>query len=191
MTHAMLRAEELTIQLGERRGLRVLEEADAGQLYAVTDSNRAYLARWMPWAAEQTLEDTLGFIRRVSGQLAENDGFALAIVVEESIVGTLGFHRLDWQNRSTSIGYWLAEAEQGQGTVTRALSALLDRAFDAWGLNRVEIRAAVENHRSRTIPRRLGFREEGVLRQAERFGERYMDLVLYALLAEDWRTRRG
>jgi ribosomal-protein-serine acetyltransferase len=187
----MLRAEELTIQLGERRGLRVLEEADAGQLYAVTDSNRAYLARWMPWAAEQTLEDTLGFIRRVSGQLAENDGFALAIVVEESIVGTLGFHRLDWQNRSTSIGYWLAEAEQGQGTVTRALSALLDRAFDAWGLNRVEIRAAVENHRSRTIPRRLGFREEGVLRQAERFGERYMDLVLYALLAEDWRTRRG
>ena len=190
MTHAKLRADELTIQLDERRSLRVLDETDAERLYAVTRSNRAYLTRWLPWAAEQTLAGTLDFIQRVRRQLAEDDGFAVAMFVEERVVGTLGFHRLDWQNRSTSIGYWIAEAEQGQGTVTTAVSALLDRAFDNWGLNRVEIRAGVENHRSRAIPHRLGFREEGVLRQAERLGDRYVDQVVYAILAADWRTQR-
>jgi ribosomal-protein-serine acetyltransferase len=143
----------------------------------------------MPWAADQTLERTVEFIQRVRAQVAQGEGFSLALVEDARIVGTMGFHRLDWQNRSTSAGYWIAEASQGQGTVTRALSALLDRAFVRWGLNRVEIRAGVENARSQAVALRLGFRHEGVLRQAERFSDRYEDDALYALLAADWLSR--
>lgn len=36
------------------------------------------------------------------------------------------------------------------------------------------------------IPERLGYREEGTLREAERVGERYLDSVLYAILAAEW-----
>jgi len=63
---------------------------------------------------------------------------------------------------------------------------LVDHAFGAWRLHRVEIRAGVENARSRAIPERLGFRREGVLREAERVGDRYVDQVVYAVLAGDW-----
>jgi ribosomal-protein-serine acetyltransferase len=55
-----------------------------------------------------------------------------------------------------------------------------------WNLHRVEIQAAVDNRRSRAIPERLGFREEGVRREAERIGERYNDLAVYAMLASEW-----
>jgi ribosomal-protein-serine acetyltransferase len=55
--------------------------------------------------------------------------------------------------------------------------------------NRVEIRADVENRRSRAIPERLGFELEGVLRQAQRLGETYRDQVVYAVLARDWGKR--
>jgi ribosomal-protein-serine acetyltransferase len=191
MPHLELSAHELSLSLDDRRALRVLKEADADELYTVTEANRAYLAPWMPWAADQTLEGTLEFIRRVRQQLADNRGFAVALLQDGRIVGTMGFHRLDWANRSTSVGYWIAEAAQGQGTVTRALSALLDRAFGSWGLNRVEIRTAVDNQRSRSVARRLGFLEEGVLREAERFGDHYADDVLYAIVAGDWAGRRA
>ena len=176
----------LSLRIDEHRCLRLLEETDANELYAVVGANREFLAQWMPWPASQTLEGTLEFIRRGRKQLADNQGFHLAIVDDGRIVGVVGFHHLDWENRSTSVGYWIAESSQRRGTVTQAVRALTDHALRTWKLNRVEIRAAIGNVRSRAIPARLGFKEEGVLRQVERIGDRYVDHVVYAMLAADW-----
>ena len=168
--------------------LRLFEEPDAEELFALTDRNRAHLEPWMPWVpATRSPDDSLAFIRTTRRQVADNDGLSLAIVRDGAIAGTAGFHAVDWANRSTTVGYWLSADEQGHGTMTEAVRALVDHAFGPWQLERVEIQAAVENARSRAVPERLGFREEGVRRRAERVGDRYLDLVLYAMLAADWR----
>jgi len=166
--------------------LRLLEEGDAGELHALIDANRAYLARWLPWAAGQTFEDTLEFIRRTRRQLERNDGFGVAILRDGEVAGVAGYHGVEWGRRATAIGYWLAEREQGRGTMTAAVRWLTEHAVSAWELNRVEIRVAVENARSRAIPERLGFEQEGVLRQAERVGDRYLDVAVYAMLRGRW-----
>jgi len=176
----------LSFVLADRRSLRPLEEADAAELHRAAEANRRYLARRLPWAATQSLDGTLAFIRSSRKQLADNQGFQVAIVEEGAIVGGVGYSQVDWENRSTRIGYWIAERSQGNGTVTRATRALVDHAFAAWKLNRVEIQAGVENKRSRAIPKRLGFKQEGVLRQCERLGERYVDHAVYAILAAEW-----
>jgi ribosomal-protein-serine acetyltransferase len=70
--------------------------------------------------------------------------------------------------------------------MTSAVRVLVGHALSTWDLNRVEIRVAVPNWRSRAIPERLGFREEGILRQAELVDGSYLDTVVYAMLKEDW-----
>ncbi len=75
--------------------------------------------------------------------------------------------------------------------MTKAVRALVDLAIWDWELNRIEIRAAVENRRSRAIPERLGFREEARLREAERVGDRNLDMVVYATLAPHWSAPKG
>lgn len=172
--------------------LRLFEESDAEELVRVVEANREYLAEWLPWVegTSNTADTRLEFIRRTRRQYAENDGFQAAIVEGGEIVGVIGFHGIDWNNRATSIGYWLSEDRQRRGVMTDAVRALTTHAFDVWELNRVEIRVAVGNRRSRAIPRRLGFLEEGVLRQAERHAERYTDVVVYAMLAGDWAVAR-
>ena len=170
----------------EVRDLRRLEQSDADELYRLIEANRSYLARWLPWAEGLTLEGSIEFIRTIRRQEASNDGFQAALVSEGRIVGMVGFHSVNWAHSSTTIGYWLDEGHQGRGLMTRAVRTLVDHAFGVWDLHRVEIHAAVDNHRSRAIPERLGFREEGIRREAERIGERYHDLAVYGILAREW-----
>jgi ribosomal-protein-serine acetyltransferase len=168
--------------------LRLLEESDADELFALVDANREHLEPWMPWVpAERSAEDVLPFIRATRKQIADNEGFQTAIVSPDGrIVGMVGFHGVDWLNRRTSIGYWIARAHQGQGTMTHAVRALVDHAIGSWRLNRVTIEAAVDNARSRVVPERLGFVQEGTLRGAGRVGQRTMDHAIYAVVAADW-----
>jgi ribosomal-protein-serine acetyltransferase len=144
----------------------------------------------MPFVGQtRGVADSLAFIRAARRQYDENRGMQFALVQGERIIGVAGFHAIDWTRKSTSIGYWLAADRQGAGTMTTAVCALLDHAFERWQLSRVEIRAGVLNTRSRAIPQRLGFREEGVLRSAERIGTRVIDHVVYVMTAREWRRR--
>lgn len=111
----------------------------------------------------------------------------LCIRYNGELAGVIGFHRVDWLNHSTSIGYWLAEDFQGKGIMTASCRCLLDYAFGNLGMNRVEIRCATENLRSRAIPERLGFTEEGLIRQAEWLYDHYVDHLVYGLLREEWK----
>lgn len=170
--------------------LRLLQLQHAETMQRLTEANRAYLARWLPWAeTETTLEQTQDFIRRSLQRFADGNGFDAGIWYRGELAGAIGLHYVDRRNRRTEIGYWLAEPLQGRGIVTRACRALIDYAFGPLGLNRVEIRCAVGNHRSRAIPVRLGFREEGVLRQWAWLNGRFEDMVVYGLLASEWRER--
>lgn len=166
--------------------LRLFEHSDAEALHALIEANRERLARWLSWAAGQTYQDTVGFIGKTVAQHAANDGFQAAIVCEGRIAGAVGFREVGWEEGSTSLGYWLSEAYEGRGTMTEAVRALTDHALNAWGLRRVEIRAAPENLRSRAVPERLGFAEECTLRKADLVGGRYLDSVVYSMLSADW-----
>jgi ribosomal-protein-serine acetyltransferase len=168
----------------EALGLRPLKAEDAVELHTLIAANRDHLSRWLPWAAEQQLPDTEKFIAETEAQLVRNDGFQVAIAPDGPIVGVVGFHSVDWTNRKTTIGYWLAEDAQGRGAMTTAIRTLVDHAFGEWNLHRIEIHCAPANHRSRAIPERLGFREEAILRETELVGGRWLDSVVYGLLAE-------
>lgn len=174
------------LQVTDEAYLRLLEEADARELHGLIEANRAYLARWLPWAAGQTFEDTLDFIRGTRSQAKENEGFQTAIVTEKGIAGVVGYVNLDWDDRLTRVGYWLDEGQQGRGTMTAAVRLLVDHALTVWRLNRVEIIVATGNRRSRAIPERLGFCQEGTLRQFQLVGGRYLDCVSHSMLAADW-----
>jgi ribosomal-protein-serine acetyltransferase len=174
------------LAVGDGVGIRLLDPSDAAELYALIEVNRERLAEWLPWAAAQTAADTDEFIARTRKQVARNDGFQAAIVREGRIAGIAGFISVDWTHRGTGLGYWLGEEFSGQGTMTAVVRALTDHALRVWELNRVEIGAATENRRSRAIPERLGFREEGTVRQAQRVGDRYLDLVVYSMLSAEW-----
>jgi RimJ/RimL family protein N-acetyltransferase len=93
--------------------------------------------------------------------------------------------------RLVEVGVTLAPAARGEGLATEALTALLEHLFSAAGVHRVEARCDPRNTASRHVFERLGFRQEGHLVAAYwDEAEGWLDDVVLAMLAEDWRVAR-
>lgn len=168
--------------------LRMLQPVDATELFEVVERNRDYLRQWLPWLDQnRTADDTLEFIDSALDQYASGRGFVCAVRWNRSIVGVAGYHPIDRANRCVELGYWLAEEHTGKGIMTKSCRTLVDFAFDGLRLNRVVIRAADGNQRSKAVAERLGFRREGVLREAEWLYDRYVDLVVFGILNREWK----
>jgi ribosomal-protein-serine acetyltransferase len=177
----------LSIRIDEDTELRLYEERHAQEVAELVDQNRAYLRQWLPWLDNsRTVEDSKAFIRHSLQQFANNEGFQAGIWYKGKLVGGIGYHAINWANRKVEIGYWLAEAYQGKGLMTKACRTLVTYAFNELGLNKVEIHCATGNIRSCAIPKRLGFTEEGILRDAGWLYDHFEDLVVYGLLAREW-----
>ncbi len=168
--------------------LRLLEESDAAELFAVVNRNRERLGRWLFWVHEtHTAGDIRTFIRQAMIQYAARHGLHCAIRVHGVMAGGIGCRVVESRNHSASIGYWLDAAFERQGIVTRCCRSMLDYAFGEMAMHRVEIRCATHNERSCAIPARLGFTREGVLREAEWVRDSYHDLVIWSMLAGEWK----
>jgi ribosomal-protein-serine acetyltransferase len=159
-------------------------------LNALIEQNRDHIKRWAAWLKDdRSIEDTRTFVERNLKQFAENKGFAIAIWFKGEMAGQIEYNYIDWANRKTEIGYWLGASFQGKGLVTKSCRVLIDHAFNELKLNRVEMHCAVENYKSRKIPENLGFKEEGVIRQAGWHHDRFVDFVVFGLLAGEWENK--
>ena len=175
------------LEVDEEIKLRMLAARDAEALYKNIEMSRTYLSEWVPWVGEtNSVEDSLSFIKDSFLVYAERKGMTAGIFYNKTFVGVISFTEFDWINKIGHLGYWLSEHYQGLGLMTRSVAALIDYSFENYDLNRIEIRAANDNKRSRGIPQRLGFKKEGHIRQAEWINNRFIDHIVYGMLRNDW-----
>ncbi len=177
------------LRIDDELELRLLDESHAQPLFDLIDRHRAYLREWLPWLDHNMrVEDTMQFIHSNRMQYEHQQCFNTSIWYRESLVGVIGYHPIDWLNRSVMVGYWIAEEHQGKGIMTRACKALVSHAFNNLGLNRVEIRCATGNEKSCAIPKRLGFVMEGTVRQGEWLYDHFVDLSVFGILVQEWKS---
>ncbi len=169
--------------------LRVLRPYEAGNLFSIVERNRIHLRKWLPWVdGTQSPVDSRRFLEESYSGFLSGDGFSFGIRYQGSLVGLVGFHGFDRINRVTSLGYWLAEDACGKGLMHQSVEACTDFAFKVQDMNRIYIRCAVGNERSRRIPKALGYTYEGTQRQAEWLYDHFVDLEVYSLLVSEWKN---
>ena len=174
-------------QINKNIKLKILEEREADQLFKLVDSNREYLGEFLPFVAYTTeVEHSKKFIHSALQQFARGDGFHCGIWYDQKLVGVIGLHYLDLVNKRTSIGYYLAEDFQKKGIMTRSTKALIQYVYEEYDINRIEIRMSTKNKKSRAIPIRLGFTQEGILRSDECLQGEFSDSYVYSVLREEY-----
>ncbi len=164
-----------------------LEEERGQELFALVERNRSWLRQWLPWLDRtKSLEDSLTYLRAVRKRVLLYGEAHEGIHYHGRLVGVIGTHAIDMANRRTSLGYWIEEQSRGRGIVSEAVRQMLDRLFGTGNMHRVQIQCGEHNRASRAVPERLGFREEGLLRQNEWLYDHWVDHVVYAMLKPEW-----
>lgn len=179
-------------RIDEKKVLRLLEERHAPEVFALLEQNRSHLQEELTWLSDQlSLNDAKEYIRAGLERFAANNGLRAGIWVQDELAGIASLHGLVWADRKASLGYWLGAPFQGQGLVTEACRVLISYSFSQLNLHRLEIQCAADNDRSRKVAERLGFTQEGLLRQAWWSRDRFVDLALYGLLKSEWQVAKS
>jgi ribosomal-protein-serine acetyltransferase len=160
--------------------------AHAKALFALVDSNRAYLQAWLPWVdACQNESTSITFIERALLGYREKTCLPLGIFLQRRLIGAIELHTVDPIERSSSIGYWLSQEYQGKGIMQAACKLLMQYGFSDFGLERISIRCSVLNVRSQSIPTRLGFSDPMRIKR-NKSTDKIQDDLVFTMPKERW-----
>lgn len=119
--------------------------------------------------------------------------FAIVLATTGEPAGTTSLMDLRPRDAGIEIGRtWIARAHQGTAVNPESKYLLLRHAFEALGLERVQLKTDLLNQRSQRAIEKLGAVREGVLRRYQRRADGTLrDTVVYSVIAADWPAVRA
>jgi ribosomal-protein-serine acetyltransferase len=172
----------------ERILLTPIDPADGPELWTVVDGSRWHLERWLPWVPFNNTPEASQ--RYAEACAADWDaGRAVRFGVRDratrALLGVVGLDSCVHLHRSCELGYWLRLDATGRGLMTESAKTCVDFALTRLGVHRIRCAAATDNYPSLRVIARLGFRFEGISRQAEYVGGRWVDHAVFGRLSTD------
>ena len=174
--------------------LMTLEDVDAVHAYQSRSDVCRYLL-FEPRTREEVAEKVAKHSRAVT-LAADHDYLELAVTLRGPdgepgpLIGDSYFTIASVEHSRAEIGWALHPDHRDRGYAAEAAAAMLDLAFATLGLHRVYAELDVRNDASVALCRRLGMREEAHFVQDMMFKGEWADTGIYALLADEWRSRR-
>lgn len=186
----------VTTLFGRRVLLRPLEPGDFAKWQEVRRRNRDWLTKWEPQrlpGQPDVVEDAHAFSTRCSARQRERQlgtSYGFGVFVEGVFAGEVNLNSIQrgpFQN--AYIGYWIDEAQAGNGYVPEAFVVVLRFSFEELRLHRVQAAIVPRNSASRRVAEKLGLRDEGTAQNYLEINGVWEDHVRYAITAEDWAER--
>jgi RimJ/RimL family protein N-acetyltransferase len=172
---------------GPRVVLRALRDSDATALHTAYGDPETM--RFWDLAPSRDVLQTAARVGRALGVGEYWHGiWVIQRREDEQFLGIVNYHHREAWNRRLELGWMLARAHRGQGFMTEAATLVLRHCFAAMDIHRVEATINPRNDASRALAMRLGFRQESeTLRDRLCVDGVFQDVILYALLAPEWR----
>jgi RimJ/RimL family protein N-acetyltransferase len=175
----------------ERLVIRCYEPRDAPLLKEAVDSSIEHLRPWMPWIRfePQTVAEKVELMRSFRGQFDLGQDYIYGVFDrdESRLVGGSGLHTRVGDG-AFEIGYWVHADWIGRGLATELTAVLTRVGFELAGAERIDIKIEPANERSLTIPRKLGYVEEGLMRRRlppETEGGPMRDYLNFTMVTEE------
>lgn len=157
----------------------------ASTMFRYVDTDRERLRIFLPWVdGTRTVEDEVAYIKMTHDDWDNGRLFDFGMFEKSTgiYMGNVGLHTIQWEHDCCELGYWILGTFEGRGYMSESVALLEKTCFDM-GFHRIEIRCSSLNERSASIPKRLGYHLDGVLRGNAVEHGRYRDTLVFGKLA--------
>lgn len=174
---------------GKMVRLRALEPADLERCYRWV--NDGEVTHYLSLRYPLSMADEERWLRE--GPANGFAGVRLAIETRDGVhIGNMGLHQPNAEDRKAALGIMIGEKDYwSNGYGTDAIVTLLRFAFREMNLNRVWLHVFEFNERAIACYKKCGFQEEGRLRQHRYSEGRYWDVLVMAILREEFEALWG
>lgn len=166
--------------------LRPLDIDDAEAVYRLRSQVEVmkFIHRPMTSSVEEARELILGNL--LSMELGEALVWAICRPSDGELIGLVGFWRLQLQHHKGEVGYLLDPIFKGRGYTSEAVQLVLEHVFLTLGWNKVEADILPQNHASKRVVEKAGFKQELLLRNHEFWEGKFYDQVWYGLTRSEF-----
>ena len=140
----------------------------------------------------KTREQADEWLRWMGSYFAAHDGLRWGITLQQdrTFIGSAGIHNWNREARYAEIGYDIAQPYWGNGYATEVTHAIINFGINHMHLNRIEADIIAGNDASIRVLEKLGFQQEGILRERTYKDGKYHDILLFGLLSKDFEISR-
>lgn len=164
--------------------IRSYENADVSALVKYANNRKIWLMLTHVFPHPYTEEDARSWLDIVKHQTIETN---FAISTETELIGTIGFKLFEGVHCKTAeLGYWLGEPYWGKGIMTEAARAMTGYMFTNHDFVRIQAAVFESNPGSARVLEKAGYTYEARLRKHVYKNETMQDLLIFALLRNEW-----
>lgn len=164
----------------ERLVLRELEAADVQAVFRIFSDDE--VTRYYDFETFTDTQQAVTLIERQKERFRRKTGIRWGITFkgEDVVIGTVGL-MLPAEKRKGGLGYDLARPYWRRGIMSEVLREVIRFGFETAGLNRLQALVIPGNVASIRLLEKLGFQDQGVLKNHAFFKGRYQDLHNFIL----------
>ncbi len=169
--------------------IRPIKVTDKNEIFKYrSDKESNIYQEWIP----ESIDDVEIFIDKVAKQINETKTWFQFVIIEketQKLMGDLGVHFWDDENKQVEIGCTLNKDFQNKGYATEAVEKVIDYLFKELNKHRITASIDPQNINSKRLVERIGFRKEAHFVESLMINGNWVDDLIYALIEKDWKRK--
>ena len=167
--------------------IRLIEKEESDKFFELIERNRSRLKKYFPNTVREvgSKKDAAHHLLVSHEQMEKKEKYLFGLYCKDELIGYTNVKNFDWEIPKCELGYFIDEAYEGRGLMTKMVKNISDYCFEELKVLKVFLRIAKENQGSIKIAERTGFIKEGSLKKEFRLesGE-LIDVEYYGKINE-------
>jgi len=136
-------------------------------------------------------DGAISFIKKSKEEMRRGFSYQFAVLLKDNseLVGVMSLIGVNLIHKNAELGYWVGKKYWNKGIATEAALKMLEFGFKELNLERISARCFSNNGFSRKVIEKIGMKYEGMFRKEVLKEGKFIDLIYFAILKEDWEAR--